>query len=208
MNKGSTVFCGVFVLLGMSGIIFGMEADQNKNNTDTCFSLFIKNNGHAVVKRCTVDASKIQSLIVQQSAITDHIVTTIPVQYKKIKKVLCDDYARINELINIHKKFLLKNQALQEEYVINQVIIKSWPLQWDEMKRGNYESVNKYLTRDAHVYDLCDSDPNLTVLNCRNHDVVQGFRIVNAEPLNTIAVCAFILYFYSKNPMTLTFLTT
>lgn len=199
------VYGVMFGLLGFSGIILGME-DVSKNEY---FSLFIKNDGSGVIKKCTIDYQKTKSSIVKKPESMHHLVKTMPIHCEKVKKVEDVNFSILGILLERGEKFHLETQGnaeKKESYVIEQVTVKSWPMQWDEIKNRKYGSISKYFTSDPVVYDLHDKEAtNVPTLNCSTVNEAQENSIIDmAETFSSIALVAFVVYFCRNHLKTCT----
>ena len=199
----------VFGLLGFSGIVLGMELEMSKDQSkNEYFSLFIKNNGVGVIKKCTIDYQKTKSTIVKESQ-SMNLVKTMPIRCEKIKEVEDVNFAILGPLLDKGERFHFDIQVSaekKERYVIDQVTVKSWPIQWDEIKNKKFGSLGKYFTSDPVVYDLHDNKAtDVATLNCSTINETQESPMIEIfESVGSIALVVYMVYFFRNNPMALT----
>ena len=197
----------VFGLLGCSGMMFGMELDKSKQaHKDAFFSLIVKKNGPCTIKKCTIDDAEAKTIMVRELGSAHKLVTTRPVCYEKIKQVEDINFSMLGPLLDKREKFVIEIQTTdhnKEKYVIDQVNVKSWPIQFDEIRNGKYGSIGKYLTSDSVVYDLQDDkSTQLPVLRCANSEPYE-YQLL--ETFSSVALIAMVFFYWKKNPMVFTY---
>lgn len=193
------VACG---LLLASGIVFCMESDQSLKENKVSYLLCVKHNGHGSIQKSTVvDLHATTTIVTSGSG--KNLVTTMPIRCETLHKIEGINMSTLGDLLAKKEQFQLKVKRTGDQsdnYLIDQIKVRSWPIQFDEIINRNYRSVNQQFADKNTVHDLQKSgSPN--VLDCilREQYNYPLFEIV--ETSGYIALAAVLFYYWEKNPI-------